>query len=293
MPRAVPANFFRLLVRRRLRHWSRQREFRYRVRPGLRPNFQVQVRARGGPFAAEVQLRPRTSDLLIFEQIFVRGFYDLHQLWRWPDIQAGSTDLGGEALILDLGANIGLSSLYFSKNFPQAHVLAVEPSPDNFDLLRANLAGRERVQCVAAAAAACDGRARIANPEGPTAAYRIETSSKGNEGTIPAMSVASILRLAPPSAVPFLAKIDIEGFERDLFAQNLEWVERFPILVVEPHDWMLPGQASSTHLLRALARLQRDFILLGESVVSLAVDWPRKSTGNSAQIGLALEQPGG
>lgn len=287
MSRAVPANFFRILVRRRLRHWNRQSEFRFRVRPGLRPNFHVQARARGGAFVADIQLRPRTSDLLIFEQIFVRGFYNLQQLWRWPDLEAGGKALGGKALILDLGANIGLSTLYFSKVFPEARILAIEPSPNNFSLLRANLDGRERVQCVEAAVAANDGAVRIANPEGPTAAYRTESSNTDEKGTIPALSVASLLRLAPSGTVPFLAKIDIEGFERDLFAKNLEWVEQFPILVVEPHDWMFPGQAIASNLLRALAPLQRDFILLGESVVSLATDWPRKSAGNSAQIGLA------
>lgn len=213
----------------------------------------------------------------MFEQIFVRGFYDLSQLWRWPEIRDGYEELTGaaEPLILDLGANIGLSALYFSKKFPQARILAVEPSPDNFALLTQNTVGFERVQAVAAAAAARDGAVRIANPQGPTAAYRTEGVEPNTPGAVPALSVARLMSMAPDS-VPFLAKVDIEGFEQNLFAQNLEWVEQFPILIVEPHDWMLPGQASATNLLRALAPLQRDFVLLGESIISIAAPWPRK-----------------
>jgi hypothetical protein len=34
-------------------------------------------------------------------------------------------------LILDLGANIGLATLYVAKNWPKAHIIAVEPNKAN------------------------------------------------------------------------------------------------------------------------------------------------------------------
>ena len=41
---------------------------------------------------------------------------------------------------IDIGANFGEISLYFSKNFPQASILSIEASPDNFGVLKKNRA---------------------------------------------------------------------------------------------------------------------------------------------------------
>jgi predicted O-methyltransferase YrrM len=37
--------------------------------------------------------------------------------------------------ILDLGANIGLSALYFHRQYPEASIACVEPAPKNFSML--------------------------------------------------------------------------------------------------------------------------------------------------------------
>lgn len=42
--------------------------------------------------------------------------------------------------MIDLGANYGEISLYFSKQNPDAKILAVEASPDNFEILKSNCA---------------------------------------------------------------------------------------------------------------------------------------------------------
>jgi FkbM family methyltransferase len=44
-------------------------------------------------------------------------------------------------LVIDCGANIGLSTLYFLTRFPNAHLIAIEPDPDNFKMLAGNTAG--------------------------------------------------------------------------------------------------------------------------------------------------------
>lgn len=278
----MPANVFKLLLRRRLRGWNRQERWRFRVRADWAPEFRVEVRARGdgARFQREVRLRPRTSDVPTFEQIFVRGFYDLRQLARWNDIRAGYERLAatGTPLILDLGANVGLSALVFAREFPAARILAVEPDPGNFGLLERNLAGLPQAQPVAAAVAAEDGAVRIVNPDGPTAALRTESVPAGTAGAIPALAVTSLMRQAHATApcLPFLAKVDIEGAESGLFARDCGWVDQFPILILEPHDWMLPRQATAASFLRAIAPLNRDLVLLGESLVSIARDWPSR-----------------
>ncbi len=46
----------------------------------------------------------------------------------------------GITTILDLGANAGFTSVYFSKLFPKAKIACVEPMPNNLILLKENLA---------------------------------------------------------------------------------------------------------------------------------------------------------
>jgi hypothetical protein len=50
----------------------------------------------------------------------------------------------------------------------------------------------------------------------------------------------------------FIAKIDIEGFEDDLFSTNIGWIDRAAAVMIEPHDWMLPGRRSSHSFQAAL-----------------------------------------
>ena len=66
------------------------------------------------------------------------------------------------------------------------------------------------------------------------------------EGTINALSISDILSRYPENRFALLlVKVDIEGFERDLFADNLDWIDATPLLVIELHDWMIPGRANS------------------------------------------------
>lgn len=41
--------------------------------------------------------------------------------------------------IVDCGSHIGISILYFKKNFPSCHVIAFEPDPESFNLLQQNI----------------------------------------------------------------------------------------------------------------------------------------------------------
>jgi hypothetical protein len=111
---------------------------------------------------------------------------------------------------------------------------------------------------------------RICNADEDAWARRTETAAPGGSGSIPALSVASLMKLAPEGSRPFIAKIDIEGFESNLFSQNTSWVDLFPVLYIELHDWMLPGHGTSNNFLRVISQLQRDFILSGENVISIS-----------------------
>lgn len=72
-------------------------------------------------------LRFPSSDPDTFEQIFVSNEYDF-LVETQPQI------------IVDAGANIGLASIYFANNYPEAKIIAIEPEQSNFELLKKNVA---------------------------------------------------------------------------------------------------------------------------------------------------------
>jgi FkbM family methyltransferase len=219
-----------------------------------------------------VALRRGTTDWRTFKLIFVERDYDLSRLARHREIMARFDGIvaGGRApLILDCGANIGLSALWFARTFPAARVVAVEPETENCALARANCA-RPNATVLNAAVAASDTRLALIDPGLGSDAFRTRAAAPG-EATLPARSVPSLVAEARKAAPvePFLIKIDIEGFEHELFAQDTDWIDQFPVLIIELHDWMLPGTASSANFLRALAGRNRDFVHIGENVFSL------------------------
>jgi FkbM family methyltransferase len=78
-----------------------------------------------------VQLVLRTQDMPMLFEIFKREDYRLPL----------KKSLDEAAVVVDLGANIGLASIFFQQNyFPNARFIAVEPSPKNLVLLQKNLA---------------------------------------------------------------------------------------------------------------------------------------------------------
>lgn len=70
-----------------------------------------------------------------------------------------------------------------------------------------------------------------------------------------------------PGGVPFIAKVDIEGFEEDLFSENLDWLKEIFVLFIEPHDWLMSGRRTSRNFQRALAQHDFQILIRGENLV--------------------------
>ena len=73
-----------------------------------------------------------------------------------------------------------------------------------------------------------------------------------------------------PTGSPFILKIDIEGAECDVFSTPSRWLDQFPVIFIEIHDFMYPGQARSLPVVKALSELDRDFIISGENILSIS-----------------------
>jgi FkbM family methyltransferase len=206
-------------------------------------------------------------------EIFGRREYDTFRFAIHANISDYLKNLSetGTALVLDLGANIGVASRYFANIFPDARIVAVEPSSRNLELLKLNTSKAPRVKVVHGAVGASSGKVSLFDSGSGNNAFRTFGDDSQVTETVDCYSVRDLLN-ANPESVPFLAKIDIEGAEKNLFASNTDWVDKFKVIVIETHDWMLPGQAVSSNLLAALGGRNRDLVFQGENLFSIRVD---------------------
>lgn len=216
-----------------------------------------------------VKIRNRV-DLSVLGQVFNAEDYRLKRLGRYSNLidyyQKLISD-GKKPLILDLGANNGMSTLYFSRDFPEAHLISLEPDYENYRLALENNLQMKNVEIINAGISSENGRGSITNKGGEDWAFRTKLSASGE---IQMLSINSLLeKTLTSNGAPYIAKIDIEGFESDLFSKNTEWVDQFPLIIIELHDWMLPNQANSKNFLQCVSKLNRDFVFHGENVFSM------------------------
>lgn len=217
----------------------------------------------------------RSRDLIDYEviqQVFASHDYGLNKLRRGGELEelyASIVESGRTPLILDCGANRGIASSYFAETYAHARIVGVEPEQANFDAAVETTSRYPNVVLVKAAVSSKDGLGAVHDPGGGNWAYQVRPSENGD---INFFSIETLLKRfgGGDASVPFIAKIDIEGFESDLFSSNVDWIDKFPILIIELHDWMLPKKANSKSFLQAVAARQRDFVFFGENVFSIS-----------------------
>ena len=171
------------------------------------------------------------SDIFVFEQIFVSEQYSCVR------------DLKAVEIILDLGANIGLSGAYLLSCFPKARLFAVEPDPENAALCRANLAPfGQRARVFTGAVWSRSTKLRLAKGEfrgGREWAVQVaedDALNAGSDGDVQAWTVPDLLKMCGIESVD-LMKIDIERAELEVFDESAgDWLPRVRNICIELHD---------------------------------------------------------
>jgi FkbM family methyltransferase len=209
-------------------------------------------------------------DFYTIGQIYLDEDYGLDKLRRRDDLMAyyGLIEQSGKTpLIIDCGGNTGLATRYFSENYPKAKIVCIEPDPSNLMQARKNNSS-PNIVFMESAIGSEKSRGTIVDPGLGNNGYRI---SCAQDGATEIVSINGLLeQFSAKEYTPFIVKIDIEGFESELFSKNLEWIEKFPLLVIELHDWMLPRSSNANNFIKAIAPLNRDFVYHGENVFSIS-----------------------
>ncbi len=219
------------------------------------------------PGGRKFYIRDSHADRDVFRQIFLDREYSFDGFQQNAEF-SNFYESCENPLIVDVGANIGASAVWFALKYPKSTVIAIEPDLGNFHILRRNVEGYDRIIPINAALASSSGQLFLTNPGVGEWGYRTNVGETPSSCAVPAMTMRNILERSP-SSTPFLLKIDIEGAEAEVFARPSEEFKRFPLIAIELHDWMLPGQANSSGFLRWHVAQRRDLVFRGENAFSV------------------------
>ncbi len=202
--------------------------------------------------------------------IFNNNDYDIE---HWPHARALNNyyhdkSINQNGLIVDGGANIGASVLYFLTKYQNTFVYAIEPDPKNFLILEVNTDEFENKFNFEGALASSNDDLFLIDPHLSDWGFRTSEQEiiGQNSKKVKCIQPNTILSDEKYSKLfPFIFKIDIEGGESNLFSKNTEWIDQFPLIIIELHDWLLPFQGNSKSLLNAISRLDFDMVIKGEN----------------------------
>ena len=209
-------------------------------------------------------------DIEVMKQVFMNhdyGFFKLKRMDELINVYNNINLQGRVPLIIDCGSNNGMSMRYFSETFNRSHVVGIEPDINNFTIAKKNTC-KNKTSLHNAAIGCKKTKGSINNKNSMHWAYMIKEI---DDGDLEVITINDLLKDHDVNTYnPFILKIDIEGYEDNLFSSNVEWIDLFPVIIIELHDWMMPRKANSNNFLREISLRNRDFIFFGENVFSIS-----------------------
>lgn len=172
-----------------------------------------------------IYLRTFTGDIDMFYEIL------------WQEVYKNAIEnIKGVHTIVDVGANIGMASLFFKQHFSEATIYAIEPDSDNFDILVENLAPEIKngdIIPVNAALSDTDGTAYL---QKTAFAYNSSISVEPvSDIPVRAFTMDTFMHSMMITQIDLL-KIDIEGMEEKIFAEDISWLNNINAIVIECHS---------------------------------------------------------
>lgn len=199
--------------------------------PNVLPNLSIRERDRRLELRDGTVLFYRTNkaDLDIFREVF------MFEVYRLP------ARLRPAGVLVDLGANIGMASVWFARRYDIDRVVAVEPVPANAAILRKNLAANSIPnQIVQSTVGPRRGEVSFSTDQRPGEGHVVENGA--SDFTVGMITMDDVLTdVARPVA---LLKMDIEGGEGPLIHDGSpSWLHDVQIIAAELHPQFLDVDA--------------------------------------------------
>ena len=198
-------------------------------------------------------LRGKTVDFAVFDGIMRKGEYLINIPFQ------------SVHYIIDAGANIGASSVFFKMQFPDAKIVAIEPAESNYSLLKKNIIPYTGIKGIQAALWSSNSNVAIQDANAEKYAFQVEERPGENSNTMTGLRLETVLS---QNDFPFvdILKIDIEGSEHFIFEENIDsWINKIRLIIIELHDSIRPG-ASKTFF-NAINQIDYDLSISGENII--------------------------
>lgn len=181
-------------------------------------------------YSHPIYVRPGTTDAGVVIQNLIRKEYG-----RLPRNMTAS-------FIIDAGANVGDTSLFFLRRFRNCRIIALEPHPVFFPIASRNLNPYSNVTLLRKGLWDCETALTFSDDSTGSSVC----SGKPAATVIETTDVPSILEQYGADHIDIL-KMDIEGAERNVILNNNSdsWLQRTSMIIVELHGSQIRDDCTS------------------------------------------------
>jgi FkbM family methyltransferase len=153
--------------------------------------------------------------------------------------------------IVDAGANIGVTSVFYANKYPEATIVAIEPEEANFQILKKNIAPYPNIIAFHAALWKADQEISLIDPKLGNDGFRTVETVPIADGRTSYKSIRGItlrkLILDLNLGHVDLLKMDIEGSEKEVFDYSEPWIREVGVIAIELHDHIQEGCTRSVY----------------------------------------------
>lgn len=176
--------------------------------------------------------------------INIDGAYEIDELdvlFGWLKIFMPQAMFNGTAL--DVGANIGNHSLYFSDYF--TNVFSFEPQPLTFELLKLNSRLAHNIKCFNFGLSSSEKKESFVVDKKNMGGSHIVSAGSSTGVSLNLMTLDSLTEVIPSPVR--LIKIDVEGHEHEVLLGAKEVImNNQPIIIFEQHESDFIGNSSKS-----------------------------------------------
>lgn len=185
-----------------------------------------------------ITIRPKTSDIFMFRQVFIRKDYLLPELPK---------DFNKPLRIIDCGANVGYASIWFTKQYPNSSIVAIEPEESNYQTLLQNIHSFPQITPLQNGIWIKESPLKVIDKGFGESGFMIEEVTSTQEADVEGISILDIMNMKKWDHVDII-KMDIEGTEKILLQNPIPWMKKCTLLIIELHEEMMPGVTELFHM---------------------------------------------